>query len=254
MLAVLRRLLDVRLPRIALRGAARGQPEGADFVRGAIILIVAFGGFMALFAAAAAFIFIGKRRANESLRKSFELIARRYGGHVAAGDALFPPRLSIPHRGVQAVVDTYVVGTSKRQREYTRLVIPWPERRLGMRVHPQHAYEAIGKLLGMQDIAIGSPYFDGQYTIFGNHEGEVRRILSPAVQQLLDALRGLPPHLDIELAIADGELRISKRGRLYDERALQSFVSLSLELVDQALGATPPALAAPAPTNSGAAP
>jgi hypothetical protein len=206
-------------------------------VRDATFIFVFFGGFMALFAIVAVLILAGYKKANEELRQLYERLAGQFGGRVTPGDAMIRPKLIFDHHGWRVVVDTFVSHHGKHRREYTQIVIPWPDQHLRMTAHPEQPFEAIGKLLGLQDIEIGSPYFDSQYRIAGNNELEIRRILSPAVQEMLDGLRGLPVSLDVHLSIMQGELRIKKLGRIRDYYTLSRFVSIALAIHEQALGA-----------------
>ena len=82
-------------------------------------------------------------------------------------------------------LDTFTVDKST----FTRLRAPYVNADgLRFSLHRTHLFSGIGKLLGLQDIQIGDPFFDDAFVIKSNDAAGVRRVLAnPALRALLHA-------------------------------------------------------------------
>jgi hypothetical protein len=86
-------------------------------------------------------------------------------------------------------LDTYTVSTGRSSVTYTRLRAPYVNRD-GFRftIYRKTLFSGLGKLLGMQDIEVGDPFFDDQFIIKGNDEGKVRALFAHApLRKLIQA-------------------------------------------------------------------
>jgi hypothetical protein len=86
-------------------------------------------------------------------------------------------------------LDTYTVSTGRSRLIYTRLRAPYVNRD-GFRftIYRKTILSGLGKLLGMQDIEVGDPFFDEQFIIKGNDEGKVRSLFNHApLRELIEA-------------------------------------------------------------------
>jgi hypothetical protein len=99
------------------------------------------------------------------------------------------------------------------------------------------------RLLGMQDIQIGSPRFDDAFVITGNDEAEIKQFLTPGVQSPLleisqyhtgTALRSC----DLHLEISGGLLTVTKQGLIANADVLATLCRQFLRLFDEAAGAS----------------
>lgn len=187
-----------------------------------------------------ALVLLANRQAGESLSRVYYSLAPTWQARVKKGDLFQRPAMIFSYQGMPVTVDTFSTRRNNAHREYTRLRMPWRDYRLRMTVHPEQTLESIGKLLGMQDIRIGSPHFDAVYIIAGNNEPEICRILTPAVQQIIETLRGLPGQarglyssIDIYVKVMAGDFEVKKPGRITDPAVLHQFISLCLALYEQ---------------------
>src|SRR5437016_2174322 len=85
------------------------------------------------------------------------------------------------------VLDTYVVSTGKSAVIFTRIRAPYVNRDgLRFTVYRKSLFTALGKFMGMQDIAIGEPAFDEAFVIKANDAAQVRALLAdPELRELL---------------------------------------------------------------------
>ena len=86
-------------------------------------------------------------------------------------------------------LDTYTVHTQHSHVTYTRMRAPYvnPE---GFRftIYRKGFLSDLGKLLGMQDIEVGDPEFDGAFIIKGTDEFKVRDLFAnPQIRQMIQA-------------------------------------------------------------------
>ena len=89
----------------------------------------------------------------------------------------------------ELVLDTYTVSTGQTTVTYTRMRAPYVNKD-GFRftIYRASIFSGMGKFLGMQDITIGDPVFDGEFIIKSNSDERVRRMLSnPQLKELFRA-------------------------------------------------------------------
>jgi hypothetical protein len=96
---------------------------------------------------------------------------------------------------------TRTVDNSSTPTTYTRLRAPFvnPD---GFRfaIYRKHLFSGLGRLLGLQDIEIGEPFFDEEFVIKGNSDERVRALF--ANPRLRESIHRQP---DILLEIHDDE-------------------------------------------------
>ncbi len=167
-----------------------------------------------------------------------ERLARRLRGKVQPGGLMAYPELCFPHGGRTATLKYTGGGENESPRTY--LTIPWPNGCLRCEIFPEGPLTPLRKLIGMQDIEIGSPQFDRQFIITGNDEAAINAFLTPDAQaRLFDLLR-----LDnstafsapgLYLQIASGMLTVTKASYLSDGVILDRFIRLFLQFFDASL-------------------
>jgi hypothetical protein len=72
-----------------------------------------------------------------------------------------------------------------KRRRYTHVEISWSGPPLRCEVYPEGFLASVRKLLGMEDIVIGSPLFDWQFIITGDDPAAVKSLLNAQVQALI---------------------------------------------------------------------
>jgi hypothetical protein len=96
-------------------------------------------------------------------------------------------------------------------------------------------WSRVGKLMGMDDVEIGSPVFDRVYIIKGSSRAALRELLSRPVQEQIDRLRHFRGNDDIYVSIGRGKMLVKKRSLIRQPADLEVFVQLSIGLYDQAV-------------------
>lgn len=141
----------------------------------------------------------------------------------------------------EIVLDTYTVSSGRSSTTYTRMRAPFVNKDgLYFKIYREGFFTAIGKMLGMQDLAIGDPFFDEQFVVQGNSEEKLRRLLSDAnLRELIER----QPQICFEVRNDEGffgpsfpegvdELRFACYGVLRDPfllRGLFDMFTLTLE-------------------------
>jgi hypothetical protein len=163
-----------------------------------------------------------------------DVVARRFQGRMEGGDLFSSPRLRLQFQKQPAVVKFVRVG---KHNTHTQFSIAWPNRALRCEVYPQDLLGGMRKLLGVEDIEIGSLAFDAAYIISGNDPAEVRALLTPAVQHCIQRLAALDPgsfafgpRQGVQVKWQGGAMTVTKPCNLTTFTALEEFISLSAEL------------------------
>lgn len=199
-----------------------------------LLTLAAVMGIVVLFALAVA---IG---ANMAQKRDVQLqkVARKFGGRLQSGSMFSFPELLLPHLG-RTVTFKYTSG-GENESNKTHLVAPWPNGRLRCEIFPEGPLSGLRKLIGMQDIEIGSPNFDHQFIITGNDEAAIKDFLTPEAQgglfELLK-LEGDNSHSapDLYLQISGGMLTITKASYYTNAASMDRFIARFLQFYDAAI-------------------
>lgn len=204
--------------------AANTDPSFAIVAGICIVMVI-------VFAVALSFAMASKR--NQQLAET----ARRYGGQLETGGLLSLPKIRFTYAGRNLLL-TYQSQGDEGPTYKTNLAIPWPNRSLRCEIFPESSTDTLRKLIGMQDIQIGSPRFDDQFVITGNDEQAIKTLLTPEVQsriaQLYNLKTGFSSASGIYLHIFGGWLTVSKNGYLVSGEELDPFLGRFLDLFDAA--------------------
>lgn len=168
---------------------------------------------------------------NETYRR----VARRFGGRATEGSGFARPTLSFEHQGAWVLVDVHATG-GKHKTYYTQVHIAWPDKATRCEVYPERFTSRLGKMLGMQDVEIGSPEFDRDFIITGSSARDLRELLAPPVQHSIYNLRRLFYNDHIYVSISSGKMLVKKLGLIRQEAQLEELILAALELYDRALG------------------
>jgi hypothetical protein len=140
-------------------------------------------------------------------------------------------------------LDTYTApGYGSDTTQYTRLRAPYvnPEGFL-FTLYRRGLFSGLGKLMGMQDIEVGHPFFDDTYIIKSNSEDRIRKFCqNECIRELMDAqpLIHLQIHDDegrFKVQFPDGvdELRFNCVGVIKDIDHLKGLFELFAEALHQ---------------------
>lgn len=163
--------------------------------------------------------------------EAYSQLARRYGGTSDPGGLFSRPRVQFPHAGAWVIVDVYSTG-GKHPTYYTQVHFSGQQPAVRCEVYPERMWSRVGKLMGMEDVEIGSPHFDEQYIIKGDTRAALRSLLSPAVQQQIERLRHFLGNSDVYVSFSRRELLVKKLSYIRDYRTLQEFTRLATGLYD----------------------
>jgi hypothetical protein len=98
-------------------------------------------------------------------------------------------------------LDCYVVSNGKQSTTYTRLRAPYVNPSgLRFTIRRAHFLDGLGAILGLQDVEIGHPSFDGAFVVKANDEAAVKRLLR--VPGVREAFRSQPR---VHLSVKDDE-------------------------------------------------
>jgi hypothetical protein len=172
----------------------------------------------------------GQARARNT-GEAYSQLARHYGGTCDSGGLFSRPRVQFPHAGAWVVVDIYSTG-GKHATYYTQVHFTGQQPNVRCEVYPERMWSRMGKLMGMEDVEIGSPGFDDQYIIKGNTPSALRGLLTPPVQQQIERLRHFLGNGDIYVSFNRSELLVKKLSHIRDFRALLQYTQLAIGLYD----------------------
>lgn len=174
----------------------------------------------------------GKRRQTV---ESYSQLAQHYRGTCDSGGWTRHPRVRFPHGDCLVVIDIYSTGGDS-PTYYTQAHFSGGRQpAVRCEIHPEGMWSGLRKLLGMQDIEIGSPDFDRQYIIKGDDGPALRSLLSPAVQWQIGLLRQFLGNNDIYVSFNRHELLVKKRSFLRDYSTLRWFTDSAIRLYDQSV-------------------
>lgn len=194
--------------------------------------IICFGVFVFLVIVAIALLFGARQR--QATAEGFSRLARRYGGSSDVGGWFNRPEVRFLHGNSRVVVDVYSTG-GKHPTYYTQVHFRGMLPTVRCEVYPEGMWSRVGKLMGMEDVEIGSPGFDEQYIIKGDSRAALRDLLSPAVQQQIERLRRFLGNDNVYVSFNRQELLVKKLKFIRDYSTLLQFTELAIELYDQAM-------------------
>lgn len=169
------------------------------------------------------------------VNNAYERVSSQYVGTFYPGKLFDRPSFRFAYNGTSVYIDVHATGGKNNASHYTQCHIGYPDRRLRCELYPEGLMERLGKLVGMEDLIIGSPQFDDAYIITGNDPRAIREFLSPHVQAAIMSLRSFMGNNDIYVSVSSGQLLVKKLGYIKDYTTLRRFVRMSLELYDYAL-------------------
>src|SRR5262245_37329116 len=173
-------------------------------------------------------------------QQTYELlqrIANRFRGQIVPGDWFSSPLVRLQFECHSALLRHKKVG---KNSHHTIFTIAWPDRDLRCELYPQDIFSGFRKLLGMEDIEIGSPQFDAAYFISGNNHQQVRDLLSTEVQSIVFRLATLSSAnffatREIQVKRSSGAMTVIRPSRTSTFESLEQFVSLSAMLFSAAM-------------------
>jgi RING finger family protein len=169
-----------------------------------------------------------------SLRQKLEQAARQLRGRVVSRGDLFAgfPEIHSEHGDYPAEI-----RFSKRGKNsyHTHVEIRWAGPRFRCEIYREGFLARLQKLMGMQDIIIGSPQFDSQFVISGDDEPGIKALLNGQVQGAIFNLSSYVRGMHVRMA--SNSLTVTSTGLLSDVGRLVGFMKLCGELCDAAVAA-----------------
>lgn len=163
-------------------------------------------------------------------RQVLEQVARHFRGRVEQVAWWQSPQIRLRFQGYPALLKY----TQHGKRQHTHFQITFPDQRLRCELYPQDAFAAIRRLMGMEDIEIGSPQFDAAFFISGNSRPAVRDLLSADVQAAVFRLAGYHRQ-NVHVEFAGGVMTVTRPMTLRTVEQLTEFITLSSQLFLAAL-------------------
>jgi hypothetical protein len=182
---------------------------------------------LAVVAIVALLMALGKR---SSLRQTLRRAAAQLGGRLEPGAWYGKSHcVRFVHAGNPAELRFLAGG---KNRPYTHLEIHWSGPPLRCEVYPEGLMASLGKLMGMEDIVIGSPRFDWQFIITGDDAAAIKSLLNAQVQAVIFNLNSYVS--GIHIRFSPRSLTVTSRGHLSDYARLIEFARQCRELYDAA--------------------
>jgi hypothetical protein len=175
------------------------------------------------------------QKQSAELKEAYSTLARHYGGQCEPGGMFTRPSAFFAHAGSPVVVDIYSTG-GKHPTYYTQARFEWRQPGFRCEVYPEGIWSRVGKLMGMEDIEIGSPDFDRTYIITGSSPEELRKVLDPAVQRQIERLRRFLGNNNIYISFGQGTLLVKKLSLIRNPGQLLRFVGMAIDLYDATAG------------------
>lgn len=194
-------------------------------------------GFALLIFVVASVIVVTQIQGSQRTRAAYRQLARNYQGSTAGGGPFDFPSVRFQYHNTFVWL-TVQATSGKHATHYTLLQMTWPDKKFRLEVYPEGIMQRLGKFVGMEDIEIGSSVFDDEYIITGSDVRSLRDFLTPVVQDRINRLRKFSDLDGIYISAAGGRLLIKKPGYIRDYARLTRFVSLALDLYDQAMQAS----------------
>ncbi len=177
---------------------------------------------------------------RQARQQAWSELAARTGLALEPGGIFSPMRVTGYYRGRPLTLDTFTRSSGKSSTTYTRirLGVNNPPA-LSLAIYDENVLSKIGKALGMQDVQTGDDELDRRFTIKGQPEPVIARLLtSIGLRQKLLEARSL--HVEVK----DRELHFEQRGAESNADHLQFLFDLLSDLaeaVDRAGGGAPAA-------------
>jgi hypothetical protein len=201
--------------------AGRGGDAGGMICVTAFIIVIVFAVVVAVNATQ-------RQRTTEA----YSLLAQHNQGTCTAGGWSSRPVVRFRRADCQVTVDVYSTG-GQHQVYYTQVHFYGRQPAVRCEVYPEGAWSRIGKLVGMEDIQIGSPDFDDRYIIKGDGPTALRSLLTPAVQMQIERLRRFLDNDNIYVSLNQRELLVKKLSFIREYSVLLEFTQLAIDLYDQ---------------------
>lgn len=157
---------------------------------------------------------IGVTPAEEAVTTSWRQVAQARGFTLDLENT----RMHGRYEGVYVDVDTKIQNGGRVTQFTVRYDRPLG---VGLKLTRQGSMSGLGKLLGMQDIEVGDPMFDGRFVVKGSPERAVRALLTPEVRARLVDLQSQASHLEV----ADDRLVAVVGWLVADARWLESGIA-----------------------------
>jgi len=125
-------------------------------------------------------------------------------------------RIEIPHHELIIHLDTYVVHTGNSMIPYTRLRLPFNQKKdFDFRIFRSHMLTGFWKLFKYQDVEIGNPDFDHKFVVKGSDERMLKDMFRDHMYRKL-----ISNEKQFELKIHKPKSRVAKKlpegvGELY---------------------------------------
>ncbi len=151
-------------------------------------------------------------RQKAATKSRFESLAARFDSQLYSDNLLSSSfAFNFQHRGYQIAVAIHrqPQASTNAGMYLLNVRIGWPDRTSRLILYPETLPDRLKKFIGLEDIVIGSPHFDSCFIIQGNPD-TVRELLTPIVQQRVDALALRGKHRDVHVSIVGGQFAASK--------------------------------------------
>lgn len=160
---------------------------------------------------------------------AWQQLANEIGAEFIEGGFFRGSKVQAHIKNWTVTLDVYSVPSGDSSDTYTRIRAPFQNRDgFQFTIFRTGLISKLGKALGAQDIEIGVPDFDHDFTIQGNNESRVQALfVNQRIRQLIQMQKS------IRLGIRNNELVFEVQGVIKDVERLKSLFELFKEVLSQ---------------------
>lgn len=141
------------------------------------------------------------------------------------------PVLELPLKGSKLRC-TYHSSGGKNPIFYTDIFIEFEKPyEYKLRIYPEGFFSKIGKSLGMQDIEIGDPDFDGQYIIKCNNPDSAMQVVNSHFKQVFIAMCSFK-YDNIDFTLEGHDATFQKTGLIEDKEELKQYILMGKQIAE----------------------
>ncbi|QDU94887.1 RING finger protein [Lignipirellula cremea] len=188
--------------------------------------------FLVVLAVIAAYGAVSQSKADR-INSIYRNLAVRFRGHHTSPGWFRRPSVRFRYGSTHVMLST-VSPYGKRGPEYTQAMISWPDHSLQAEIFPSRMSPFQPQQIS-DEFACGSQQFASDYVVRANDHPAMERFLSEGVQWQINRLRRIEHSDEVHLHLYRGRLIVRKMAKLAQYNQLEDFLSMCLELYDQAM-------------------
>jgi len=133
-------------------------------------------------------------------------VASELGLQITVKSGLSRPEIAGHLNSLPVAIDTYTQRSGNSSTTYTRYRVGFPSLGIGLKLQREGGFSFFGKLLGIEDVQVGDPVFDGAVKIKTSDREKLLAVLTPSVRSGLFRLLASYPRA----IITDSDIMVTR--------------------------------------------